>query len=179
VIKICYFFTKGACTIMNTKKLFVLALVLALVLSANASFAASADGAVVPFKGTYSGVPVGVFDPACMCVRQTFEFDGTATHLGLSHFSATATVYPNPPSLRQEGGGKFISADGDELHWSFKGEGTFLPNGLVEFWGVFWFEGGTGRFEGVTGEGAYSGMATAQGSPDPWGKIDFRGTLIK
>jgi hypothetical protein len=164
---------------MKVKKLFILAVALALVLAASAPRVAIAGDAAVPFKGTYHGIPVSWFDPTCPCVRQTFEFDGNATHLGLSHFSVEAKAYPTPPTLRQEGGGKFISADGDELYWSFKGKGMFLPDNLVEFWGVFWFTGGTGRFEGVTGEGAYSGMATAQGSPDPWGKIDFRGTLIK
>jgi hypothetical protein len=157
----------------------MLAMILALILASSAPTLATAKGAVVPFKGTYKGIPVGRFDPTCMCVHQTFEFDGTATHLGLSHFSATATVYPSPPFLQQEGGGKFISANGDELYWSFEGTGKFLPGGLVEFYGQYWITGGTGRFEDVTGEGTYSGMATAAQTPDPWGNITFDGTIYK
>jgi hypothetical protein len=163
---------------MKTKRIFLLALILALVVAASAPPVAFADDAVVPFKGTYHGIPVGRFDPTCMCVRQTFEFDGNATHLGNSHFSATGTVYQGPPML-QFGGGTFISADGDLLYWSFEGTGNFLPDGLVEFWGEFWITGGTGRFEGVTGEGTYWGMATAAPSANPWGKITFDGTLYK
>ena len=164
---------------MKTKRLLMLALILALVLASSAPTVATAKGAVVPFKGSYNGIPVAVFDPMCMCMHQTFEFDGLATHLGESHFSATGTVYQGPP-MEQYGGGTFIADNGDLLYWNFEGTGQFLPGGLVEFWGNYWITGGTGRFEGVTGEGTYWGMATAgPTSPDPWGKIDFDGTLYK
>lgn len=171
---------KGVNTIMKTKILLMLALVLvlALVLAASAPPMASADSPVVPFKGTYQGVPVARFDPTCFCVHQMFEFDGQATHLGESHFSATGTVYQGPP-LVQFGGGTFIADNGDLLYWEFEGTGEFLPNGLVNFWGDYWITGGTGRFEDVTGVGTYSGTATPAPSPDPWGIISFYGKLYK
>lgn len=159
---------------MKTKRHFILALILALVLAASVSPAALADDAVVPFKGTYSGIPVGVYDPTCLCLHQTFEFDGYATHLGESHFSSTGTTSIIPP-MPQSGSGTFIAANGDELDWSFQGFGQFLPGGLVEFSGDFWFTGGTGRFEGVTGGGTYQGMA----HPNTGGQISFDGMLHK
>lgn len=162
---------------MKTKRHFILALILALVLAASVSPAALADDAVVPFKGTYSGIPVAVYDETCSCLHQTFEFDGLATHLGESHFSSTATTYipPKFPDMPVSGSGTFIAANGDELDWSFQGFGKFLPGGLVEFSGDFWFTGGTGRFEGVTGGGAYQGMALG----NTWGQISFDGMLHK
>ena len=104
---------------MKTKKLFMLALAFALVVASSAPTLATAKGAVVPFKGSYNGIPVAAFDPSCMCMRQTFEFDGLATHLGKSHFSATGEAYPGQ-TICQEGEGKFIAANGDFLYWSFK-----------------------------------------------------------
>ena len=170
--------TKGVNTIMKTKILLMLALVLTLVLAASAPPLASADSPVVPFKGTYHGVPVAKFDPTCFCVRQTFEFDGQATHLGESHFSATGTVYQGPP-MWQFGEGTFIADNGDKLYWKFDGTGEFLPGGLVDFWGDYWITGGTGRFVDVTGEGTYSGTATPAPSPNAWGIISFYGKLYK
>ena len=164
---------------MNTKRLFVLALTLALVLAASAATLAFADEAVVPFKAYYAGVPVGVFDPGCGCIHQTFEFDGNATHLGLSHMSAQGNAYPYPPPIQQIGDMVLTAADGDELYVHYEGTAVYLSQTLVEFDGDFSFEGGTGRFLDVTGEGIYWGSASVAPSPDPWGKIYFDGTLYK
>ena len=162
---------------MKTKMLIMLALIVTLVLAAGASGVARAGDAVVPFKAYYSGSPVGIFDPTCGCLHQTFEFDGNATHLGLSHFSATGVSYLFSSPPYQIGDMVFTAADGDQLFGYYLGGFTYLPDGIVEFGGDFWITGGTGRFEGVTGEGDYWGTASTI-SPS-WGKLYYDGTLYK
>ena len=142
---------------------------------------ARADEAVVPFKAYYTGSPVGIFDPSCNlpygCIHQTFEFDGNATHLGLSHFSGIGNTYPFPLPLTQNGDMVFTAADGDQLFGYYIGGGTFTSPTSVEFGGDFWITGGTGRFEGVTGDGVYWG--TASTATPTWGKLYFDGLLYK
>jgi hypothetical protein len=162
---------------MKTKMLIMLALIFTLVLAASASGLASADEAVVPFKAYYAGVPVGIFDPTCLCLRQTFEFDGNATHLGLSHFSALGqtSVLNDMP---QSGYMTLTAADGySELSGYYEGNGVAMSPGVFEFGGVYWIDSGTGRFEGVTGEGVYWGTATT--GANAWGDLYFDGLLYK
>lgn len=159
---------------MKTKRLFMLALILALVLAISIPMAVFADDPVVPFKATYKGIPVGRYDPACSCMHQTFEFDGQATHLGEGHMSATGKTDPLPP-MPQDGGGTLIADNGDLLYWEYEGDCQRLPTGVIEFSGNYSITGGTGRFVGVTGTGRYWGSAT----PNVEGIIYLDGKLFK
>lgn len=159
---------------MKSKMLIILPLIIALVLAASASGVASADGAVVPFKAFYSGVPIGI--PVFPWLNQTFEFDGNATHLGLSHFSATGQTYMLPP-MPQYGTMTLTAADGDQLFGYYEGNGEAVSPGVFKFGGEYWIDGGTGRFEGVTGEGVYWGTATT--GANAWGELYFDGMLHK
>jgi hypothetical protein len=52
------------------------------------------------------------------------------------------------------------AANGDEIYWEFAG--TAMPGpgpGDVVFSGNYTMDGGTGRFENVTGHGTYAGSA--------------------
>jgi hypothetical protein len=165
----------GAITIMKTKMLIMLALIVILVLAASAPSVASADGAVVPFKAFYAGVPVGEFKPGPPpYLDQKFEFDGQATHLGLSHMSATGEAYMSPP-MEQFGDITFIAANGDELYVHYTGNWQVVSPGVVTFGGEYQATGGSGRFLNNTGSGVYWGTATA----NVWGEIYFDGLLYK
>jgi hypothetical protein len=167
---------KGEKSIMKTRMLIMLALIATLVLAASASGVACADEAVVPFKAYYAGVPVAKYNPTCGCLDQIFEFDGNATHLGLSHFSATgqASLVP-PPPMPQSGDGMITAADGDLLYIHYEGGAKVVSPGVFEYDGDFWIIGGTGRFEGATGELDYWGTATA----GVWGELYLAGMLYK
>lgn len=159
---------------MKTKRLFMLALILALVLAISIPMVAAAGDAVVPFKATYQGIPVGRYDPACNCLRQIYEFDGVATHLGEGHMSATGQTNIVPP-MAQYGEGTLIADNGDLLYWEYEGSGQYLPTGVVEFGGTYSITGGTGRFVDVTGTGRYWGSAI----PNVKGIIYLDGKLFK
>ncbi len=151
----------------------VIVLVLSLVLAINIPMAAARD-AGVPFKATYQGIPVGVFDPMCACLQQTFEFNGWATHLGEGHLSSTGVTSVIPP-MPQEGEGTLLADNGDLLYWEFEGSAKVLRPGEVEFSGNYTITGGTGRFAGVTGTGTYWGTAIANTS----GILYLDGKLFK
>jgi hypothetical protein len=157
---------------MKTKKLIMLALIVTLVLAAGASGVASADEAVVPFKAFYAGVPVGI--PCFPYICQTFEFDGQASHFGLSHMSATGKTYMLPP-MNQFGDITFSAANGDTLSVHYTGSGQVVSPGVVTFSGEYQITGGSGRFLNNTGNGVYWGTATA----NVWGEIYFEGLLVK
>lgn len=159
---------------MKIKRLFMLALILMLVLAISIPMAVFAGDSVVPFKATYTGIPLGRYDPACFCLRQTFNFDGRATHLGEGHMSATGKTVAFPP-MPQDGGGTLIADNGDLLYWDYEGAAQTLPTGVVEFSGNYSITGGTGRFVSVTGTGIYWGSAITNGR----GIIYLDGKLFK
>ncbi len=132
-------------------------LVLALVLAGGATSAASAEGAVVPFKAYYPVHAEVVFNSACMCMIQTFTpgGNGYALHMGLSLFYGNATTGVMPP-MTQIGTGRLVAANGDSIYVKYEGNGVVLPDGQhVISDGQFVVTGGTGRFEGFGGEGKY------------------------
>jgi hypothetical protein len=158
---------------MMSKRISVaLAIVLVLTLASGAWMSASAEGPEVPFKAFYAGVPVGI--PCAPYICQTFEFDGQATHLGLSHMSATGKTYMLPP-MNQFGDITFSAANGDTLSVHYTGSGQVVSPGVVNFNGEYHITGGSGRFEGATGSGVYWGTATA----NVRGEIYFDGLLYK
>lgn len=154
---------------MKTKTLLILALILVMAGSLSVGPAA-ASGAEVPFKAIIHTSPVilGVEDN-CLVVQIPGE--GSVTHLGettwygdmLACFDGT-----------QFGPMEFTAANGDELFGAFEGTWTGMPPEPVTFQGTFWITSGTGRFEGVTATGTYSGM-----SEGGEGILYFDGMLTK
>ena len=161
---------------MKTKTIYLLALVMALILSSGAPSVATAEDAVVPFKATYNMSPraVGVTEDGCNI--QELPGEGQATHLGMSSFYSNA--FACPAALVQFGDMLFTAANGDQLFGGFSGSLEFAPDfSSVRFWGDYWITGGSGRFEGVTGSGHYWG--TAQLSAEAKGILHLSGTLTK
>ena len=55
--------------------------------------------------------------------------------------------------------------DGSVTRTKAQGTTTALPNGFSEFKGTYSYIGGTGRYEGIKGEGTYSGKRMAPLTP--------------
>src|SRR4030095_440777 len=87
-----------------------------------------------------SGFPIGALPPG----------SGTATHLG--QWTVAGTVKYTPDSngvLRSSGEATLTAANGDKLN--FQIDGILDPVAAIDQ-GLFHFVGGTGRFEGATGD---------------------------
>jgi hypothetical protein len=145
---------------MKTKTLLILAMILVMAGSLSVSTAA-ASGAEVPFKSTIhpspqlsvvdncrgKGIP-GLFGP--------IPGEGYATHLGKVTWYADMWACFDGT---QFGIMEFTTANGEQLFGEFEGTWTGMPPGPVTFQGTFWITSGTGRFEGVTATGTYSGTS--------------------
>lgn len=147
---------------MKTKNLLILALILVMAGSPSVGSAA-ASGAEVPFKAAvHNSTVVSVVDNCHgkgipgLLLQVTGE--GYATHLG------ETTWYTDDMwgcfDGTQGGTMEFTAANGDQLFGAFVGTWTDVPPAPVTFQGIFWITGGTGRFEGVTGTGNYSGTSS-------------------
>ncbi|NIV30456.1 MAG: hypothetical protein GWN58_13455 [Anaerolineae bacterium] len=155
---------------MKARVLLIVALALVIVGGISAPPAAAGD-AVVPFKARYETYPEAELDFPYLMVE--IPAAGQATHLGESTFYADMwvllTVVPNP---QWSDNMTLTAANGDELWGTYEGWGTPIPD--PEFWGTFEISGGSGRFEGVTGSGAYWGQVTGE-----TGMLYLEGTLTK
>jgi hypothetical protein len=86
------------------------------------------------------------------------------THVGLAHVEASALIHP--PVF--QGLGSYTAANGDRLDFSFGGEVASTGTGLsFLLTGSQTFTGGTGRFDGATGNVDLSGTAITEGSGIP------------
>ena len=103
----------------------------------------------VPMRGSGSGVITGA-TPGPTGVAITAVGDGEATHLG--KFTREESILLNPVNFTFTGTIVFTSADGSELYCDFVG-GFTGPTTAV---GTYTFTGGTGRFEGASGEAYFS-----------------------
>lgn len=159
---------------MNAKKLYLLALVVVLLVSAGAPGVASADGAVVPFKGTYDMSPQNVGVDPNGCNIQHMPGVGQATHLGESTLYSEALACP--ATLTQSGSLLFTAADGSQLSGHFSGKISFEEFPTVKFWGAYEITDGNGRFDGYTGSGFYTGSSVLGSGK---GIITFDGVLVK
>ena len=157
---------------MNKKIFIMLAIVLILGLAASTSSVASAGDAMVPFKATYATTIISSpGDPGCnnLIIHGT----GDATHLGESTMDSLSIACP--ATMTQTGSLEFTAANGDQLFGSFSGQLAFsFP--MVTFWGSYGMTGGTGRFEGNTGAGTYTGTSNLLTNT---GIITFNGELLK
>lgn len=132
---------------------------------------AAAGDAVVPFKASYVTYPEAEVEWPYLKVA--IPAAGHATHLGKSTWYADMWVLlTEEPNPQWSDNMTFTAANGDKLFGSYEGYGTPIPD--PEFWGRFEISGGTGRFEGVTGSGAYWGQVSGE-----TGMLHFVGTLTK
>ena len=158
---------------MNKKIVILLAMILILGLAASTSSVVSADEAVVPFKATYATtISSSPGDPGCN--NLVIHGTGKAAHLGKSRMDSLSIACF--AALTQTGSLEFTSANGDKLFGSFSGTLAF-SGPIVTFWGSYEMtDDGTGRFDGNTGTGTYSGKASLVTNK---GTITFKGELHK
>lgn len=143
----------------------------------------------VPFKSHFTVWDHSDYsDPGCggfPLLVLTMDGEGTATHLGFftSHWTFCCDVitgyYYNTIAV-------FTAANGDELYISIP-EGYIVPNEEdnsdfyeTKFNDPMYFVGGTGRFEGASGNGMTN--AYVHNNPDDWHTDFFSSgtlTLIK
>jgi hypothetical protein len=135
--------------------------VLAILLGIAALAAAPAAGAAGPrpMSGSCSTAftvgQTGVISIAGSCLL---------THLGLTTYSATQTVTPNPDgTVHIEVDGVYTAANGDTLHGVISGTGTFGGGSSVSYTTTETFIGGTGRFANAHGEVIDTGIAQFTG----------------
>jgi hypothetical protein len=103
-----------------------------------------------PFALSGAGVATLMTDEAGHLVGALATGSGTATHLGQWTVSGTVTYTPDNDGVLHSGGEAAITAaNGDKLVIQI--DGILDPVAGVDQ-GVFRFVGGTGRFEGASGQ---------------------------
>lgn len=110
----------------------------------------SASAVERPFALNGIGVATLVTDEAGHLIGATPTGSGTATHLG--QWTVTGNVQYIPDSngvLHSSGNATLTAANGDKLQIQI--EGILDPVAGMDQ-GIFHFVGGTGRFEGATGD---------------------------
>ena len=103
-----------------------------------------------PFALKGSGVAPLIFDGEGHLIGATPTGSGTATHLG--QWTVAGNVQYTPDSngvLHSSGDATLTASDGDKLQIQI--EGILDPVAAIDQ-GVFRIVGGTGRFQGATGE---------------------------
>ena len=105
---------------------------------------------LVPFKGRFSGQTLGAVptdDPDVLLV--TTGGGGKATHLG--KYTFVSPHFANLVTGETEGVQIFTAANGDTLTADFDGQFLPIAGGLLAAELLATITGGTGRFEGATG----------------------------
>ena len=120
----------------------------------------------VPMRGSGSGIITGA-TPGPTGVTITAVADGEATHLG--KFTREESLLLNPENFTFTGTIVFTAADGSELYCDLAGGFT----GPATAVGTYTFTGGTGRFEGASGEAYFS---IEQSDPANF-TVEFAGTI--
>ena len=114
----------------------------------------------VPFKtSTYSfGAIAAVPEPGCNASGESRRYlsgDGTATQLGI--YTVGLSFCARAGGILTDGRGTFVAASGDLLHFTFEGTSAFTPPFTLEFTSYAEFTGGSGRFDGATGQAVVTG----------------------
>lgn len=102
-----------------------------------------------PFALSGTGVAPLIVDGSGNLIGATPTGSGTATHLGQWTVSGNVHYTPVNGVLKSSGDATITAANGDKLQIQI--DGTLDPVAAVDQ-GVFHIVGGTGRFEGATGE---------------------------
>ena len=102
-----------------------------------------------PYALHGSGVAPLITDEAGNLIGATPTGSGTATHLGQWTVTGTFKDPPDNGVLRSSGEAILTAANGDKLQIQI--DGTLDPVAAVDQ-GVFHIVGGTGRFEGASGD---------------------------
>jgi hypothetical protein len=144
------------------------------------SVAAAADTHLVPISGveSYNPDPSGGTIPCSgLEMPRVFLMHGRFTHLGESHTTLTVdTCGLTSDGLAIGGHAVRTAANGDQLFVSW--QEVINPETGAES-GTARFTGGSGRFAGATGSGAYKGMidlVTLHGTFELRGMISAVGT---
>ena len=102
-----------------------------------------------PFALRGTGVAPLIFDESGNLVGGTPTGSGTATHLGQWTVSGNVKYTPENGVLKSSGQAIVTAADGDKLLIEI--DGILDPVAAVDQ-GIFHIVGGTGRFEGASGD---------------------------
>jgi hypothetical protein len=127
-----------------------------------------------PFALTGGGVAIPVTDGSGNVIGALPTGSGTATHLGRWTVSGEVKYTPDSDGvLHSSGEATLIAANGDQL--KFQIDGILDPVAGMDQ-GVFRFVGGTGRFEGASGEANFVvnlNLATGAFELTVVGKINY------
>jgi hypothetical protein len=112
-----------------------------------------------PFKARMTGTDTLVLDPTCPAgMRSIITGRGSATHLGKFTVILQDCVVPVLPNFLFVGGTFVaVAADGSELTGTYEGQLLATATTLFDIEGSYVVTGGTGRFEGATGSGSFTG----------------------
>jgi len=142
----------------------------------------SATEHAVPFKTSsylFQGI-AAVPEPGCNAVGESRRYlvgEGSATHLG--SYTVELSFCARAGGVLDDGVGTFVAANGDLLHFTFEGTSTFAPPFTLTFTSYSVFIGGTGRFDGASGQAVVTGaldVRTGAGDGDWEGTISSIGS---
>lgn len=129
-----------------------------------------------PFRGSFQGV-AGFAEPRCGSdVTLGFAAIGTATHLGRIEGQASNcsdASFPVAAVDVRDGVVTFVAADGSTVTAEYEGVQQAPVNGVAAYSLTMTVVGGTGRFEGASGNWAVNGLLdfihlTITGAFDGW-----------
>jgi hypothetical protein len=128
-------------------------------LSATAGSAHAAAALQVPFKATYSGVVTPPQGPP----PKELNGAGQATHLGRSTDQGRASVVGSPARCPNNGfliqNDEVLTSidDGDQITLTIQDQSCMTGPSTIHGEGTYVITGGTGRFAGASGQGAFVG----------------------
>jgi hypothetical protein len=136
----------------NGRRLLVLSSCLAILVAvAPAPAVAKRGGTDRPLHGAGAGTSTVDLATGIATSQGTARF----SHLGKTTFALSAQVtITGPNTIALSGAGTFVAANGDELHTTLTGTGTFTgigPPSTAHYTLVLTVTGGTGRFADASG----------------------------
>ncbi len=161
---------------MSHKKWTWVATVMVLVLVATSTVSLAKNPKLRPFKGTFAGEATFPMNGACLDLTgapwQTLsETEGRMSHLGRTHLSTShCSTFDGMAAVN--GVATFTAANGDEV-WATYTATTIAPPPLIVQQSNFVIVGGTGRFEGASGQLIGMVYVTYEGEDDPSWPIEF------
>jgi len=120
----------------------------------------SATEQTIPFRTSsylFHGV-AAVAEPGCNAPGESRRYlagEGSATHLG--SYTVQLSFCARAGGILDDGLGTFVGANGDLLRLTFEGTSAFAPPFTLNFTSYAVFTGGTGRFDGATGDAVVTG----------------------